>query len=75
MYHRFICFIEIYWLNNIFAPILNLSCVYIGEGYAITPATANTHYFLALATLSSATEIEMNMILTAKVSKEGIIAT
>jgi hypothetical protein len=42
---------------------------------AISPATvtADSHYLLALATLGKATEIEM--ILIAKVSNEGDIAT
>ncbi len=52
-----------------------MSSVYIGEGGAIMPVTM-THdsdsLVLALATLGEATEIEM--ILIAKVSKEGNFA-
>jgi len=52
--------------------VTQISSVYIGEGGAITPVTM-THdsdsLVLALATLGEATDIEM--ILMAKVSKEG----
>jgi hypothetical protein len=53
-----------------------LSGVYIGEGGAIMPATMTSNsdtLVLALAALGEATEIEM--ILIAKESKEGDIAS
>jgi hypothetical protein len=54
----------------------HLRLIYIGDVFTaiwLAAATCDSHYLLALATLGKATEVKM--ILIAKVSNEGDIAT